>query len=378
MTTRWCISAENHVNEPLRLWDKLPAHLQGLQPRIELIDGVPTLLVEGEVIKRFKIPQEELKPDEDLRQQVEAYQLRKTLGMAENPDDPDTRLADLDRDGVWGEVMYPNLFSFEAYQLTNTELQIAGCRLYNDWIADTFIGTSDRFNPVAPLPTMDPEAAVTELRRCARKGFRTVGLPAHWDALPYNHPSWDPLWTAAEEEQLPLSIHAATGRPTRPAQNPGAAVINLVTILGAAREPVLYLTASGVLARHPELKVVIAEGEAGWLAWTLHFMDHTYRHHHMWAEPKLDLLPSEYFRRQCYLTFMEDPIALRLLDVTGDCLMWGSDYPHPEGTWPNSQESIDRITAGLPEDTAQRIIFGNAASVYRFRVPADLQLSTQG
>jgi len=111
---------------------------------------------------------------------------------------------------------------------------------------------------------------------------------------------------------------------------------------------------------------------SGWLAWALHAMDDAYREHHVFVRPKLALLPSEYFRRQGAVTFQHDPVGLANLPFTGDrCLMWGSDYPHPEGTWPRSQEVLARQLEGLPESTIDRIVTWNAAELYRFRLPTD-------
>jgi predicted TIM-barrel fold metal-dependent hydrolase len=115
---------------------------------------------------------------------------------------------------------------------------------------------------------------------------------------------------------------------------------------------------------------MMVECGSGWLASVLHAMDDAYREHHMFVQPKLAELPSEYFRRQGHVTFQHDPVGLANLGFTGDaCLLWGSDYPHPEGTWPRSREILDRQLAGLPEETIDRIVFANAARLYRFRAP---------
>ena len=135
-------------------------------------------------------------------------------------------------------------------------------------------------------------------------------------------------------------------------------------------ETVAYLCGSGVLARFPGLRVVMVECGSGWLAWVLHAMDDAYREHHMFVRPKLELLPSEYFRRQGAVTFQHDPVGLANIPFTGDrCLLWGSDYPHPEGTWPNSQEVLARQFAGVAAEAMERIVCRNAAELYRFRLP---------
>jgi predicted TIM-barrel fold metal-dependent hydrolase len=372
---RRLISADSHVTEPLTLWDRLPDHLRGQAPRVEVRDGRTCVVVEDRVLTRLRVPSE-LRRDtrwvegdaipegRELTRLAEREELEQMMSRAAG--DPDQRLGDLDRDGIWAEVMYPNQLIFVLYRLSNVELQIALCRLYNDWLHDTFSGT-DRFVPVATLPILDVDAAVAELRRTTQKGYRAATLPVHADHChePYNQPSYEPLWSAAEELGVPLHFHAGSGRDQRPAHNPGGAVINYVITVGGADETVCYLTGSGVLARHPDLRVVMVECGSGWLAWVLHAMDDAYREHHMMVEPKLDLLPSEYFRRQGSVTFQSDPVGMNNIRFTGvDCLMWGSDYPHPEGTWPDSHRYLEAQMAGIPEEIVRAVVWDNAARLY--------------
>jgi predicted TIM-barrel fold metal-dependent hydrolase len=356
---RLLISADSHVMEPLDLWtNHLPEHLRARGPRLEERGGVPCLVVEEMVVRRLATL---------ARATAEGEK-----SFARGASDPDGRLADLDADGIWGEVMYPNLAFFCCFHIRDAELQVAAARLYNDWVADRFIGASDRFVPAAVMPVVDVDASVAELWRVARRGFRAALLPAHIDARPYNDPAYDVLWSAAEELSIPLTFHAGTGRTQTPAHGAGGAVINYVVTVGGPMETVAYLCGSGVLARHPGLRVVMVECGSGWLAWVLHAMDDAYREHHMFVRPKLELLPSEYFRRQGAVTFQRDPVGLANITFTGDrCLMWGSDYPHPEGTWPRSQDVLAEQLEGLTEETIDRVVFRNAAELYRFRVPAD-------
>ncbi len=170
---------------------------------------------------------------------------------------------------------------------------------------------------------------------------------------------------------MPLTFHAGTGRTQTPAHGPGGAVVNYVVTVSGPMETVAYLCGAGILERHPGLRVVMVECGSGWLAWVLHAMDDAYREHHMFVQPKLAMLPSDYFRRQGAVTFQHDPVGLANLAFTGDrCLMWGSDYPHPEGTWPRSQEVLARQLQGVPEESIERVVLLNAAELYRFHPPA--------
>jgi predicted TIM-barrel fold metal-dependent hydrolase len=348
------ISADCHVEEPPDLWsERLPREYRDRGPRVERRDGATAIVVEDTVARRFKLPE----------------------GSGDTPTffhhvrGPEQRLQELDADGVWGEVMYPNLAFFCVYSITDPALQHAVCATYNDWMAETYLASSPRFCPVALLPSLDIGAVLAELERAAGLGLRAAMLPVHSDTRPYNDASWEPVWSAAAAHGLPLSFHAGTGRSQTPAHGPGAAVVNYVVTVGSAFEAVSYLCGSGVLARHPDLRVVMAESGSGWLAWTLHAMDDAYREHAGWVQPKLDELPSEYFRRQGSVTFQHDPIGLAAIPFTGDrCLMWGSDYPHPEGTWPHSAEYLARQFDGIDDAVRARVTCANAKELYRFAV----------
>jgi predicted TIM-barrel fold metal-dependent hydrolase len=359
------ISADSHVMEPVDLWTRhLPESMRPRGPRFENRDGSLYLMVEETPIRNFSRLSASPAPTSAVPGAVQ----QKTFTTGGS--DPDARLRDLDTDGVWGEVIYPNLAFFCTFHIRDPELQVAAARVYNDWVADQFVGTSDRFAPVAVIPVMDLRAAVAELERVAARGFRSALLPDHVDARPYNDPAYDLLWRAAMEIGLPLTFHAGTGRSQTPAHGLGGAVINYVVTVSSPMETVAYLCGSGILARHPRLRVVMVECGSGWLAWALHAMDDAYREHCRWVEPKLDLLPSEYFRRQGYVTFQHDPVGLHNATLTGDgCLMWGSDYPHPEGTWPNSREILERQLEGVARETVRKVVLENAARLYRFGLP---------
>ena len=227
---------------------------------------------------------------------------------------------------------------------------MATCEVYNDWAADGLAGSA-RTLPVGLLPVRDVAAAVRELERLRGLDLRAALLPTHTDFKPYNDPSYEPLWEAAAGLGVPLSFHAGTGRSQTPARGPGAAVVNYVVTVSGPMETVAYLCGAGILERHPELRVVMVECGAGWLAWTLEAMDDAYREHQQFVRPKLRELPSEYFRRQGAVTFQRDPVGLANVERTGArCLMWGSDYPHPEGTFPDSREILERQFEGLPQE----------------------------
>jgi predicted TIM-barrel fold metal-dependent hydrolase len=212
-------------------------------------------------------------------------------------------------------------------------------------------------------------AAAAELRRAAALGLRPGLLPDTSPKLGYNRPDWTPIWEAACESDIALSFHVGFGTNPVRNRNPGGAIANYVTVASNIIGTVSQLCASGVLATFPELKVVMTECNAGWLGWAMFQMDEAYVKHAHWAKPKLEMPPSEYCRRQVQATFQEDPIAIANRHFTGlRCLMWGSDYPHWEGTWPNSPTAVDKLFQGVPEDEVDQIVRRNAIDTFKFQL----------
>jgi len=294
---------------------------------------------------------------------------------------PEDRLAEMVRDGVSAEVIYGGTGIYPGESL---EECIRRCQKTNDWMAETY---GDYLNIMAPsialplpsepygggeVPDVNEEmvtAAASELKRAAGLGLRP-GLMPDTSRLGYNRPDWNPIWEAACEVDIPLSFHVGFGTNPVQSRNPGGAIANYTTVASAVIKTVAQLCGSGVLASFPELKVVFTESNAGWLAWTMHQMDEAYVKHGHWAKPKLEMPPSEYAKRQVQVTFQEDPIGVANRYYTGlRCLIWGSDYPHWEGTWPNSQVAVEKLFQGVPEQEVDQMVRGNAVETFKFKLP---------
>ena len=248
------------------------------------------------------------------------------------------------------------------------ELQLALARAYNDWSCEIFSPHPERFAVAAIVPMLDIEAACQEARRVHEMGQRALFLPAQVPTRPYNSPDYEPFWGLAEELGLPLTFHSGTGHEPRVERGPGGAVINY--LLGAQLDGahvLLYFAAAGVLDRFPGLELVTVETGGSWLAWVMTQMDEIYDKHHMWAKPKLSMKPSEFVRRQCHVTFQNDPVAVVTRAFTGvEALLWGSDYPHPEGTWPNSHPLMAGILEDVPDEEKRMILGATAARIFGF------------
>jgi predicted TIM-barrel fold metal-dependent hydrolase len=351
-------SADSHVVEPLELWqERLPARLRDRAPRRIEQDGRWVFLIEGMAPKRMG------SPSDDVGDGSASGGGHFRAGGF----DPELRVKDLDADGVWGEVLYPTIALF-GFLIPDPELRWACARAYNDWLAETFAAASSRFAGAAMIPVHEVAAAVDEIERVAGLGLRSVMLPMHPPPdRPYNLDVYEPIWAAAQDHRFPVSFHVGTGASPWTEKGAGGAVINYVEVGLSAQRNLTYLAASGVLERFPELHVVMVECGAGWLAWVLERMDEAFEEHSSWVKPKLASKPSDYVRRQGHVTFGNDGSGVHNRHFTGvEPLLWASDYPHPEGTWPHTRETIERIFAGVGPSERAAIVGGTAASLYGF------------
>jgi predicted TIM-barrel fold metal-dependent hydrolase len=192
----------------------------------------------------------------------------------------------------------------------------------------------------------------------------------------WNHASWAPLWSAIAETGLPVAIHQGTGHSMYFYRGAGAGVSNLLATQSMGPRAAGLFATSGVLAAHPELHIVFVEFNAGWLGWAMQTLDYYTEAFgrygrtptgKSWVNPELADPPSVYLRRQVHATFQDDPVAINNVSFTGaDALLWGSDYPHEEGTYPHSREVVARLAAGLDRPSAAGVFRDNAARLFHF------------
>ena len=350
------VSADSHVNEPPEMFgERLDVRFRDRAPRVETVDGVESLVMEGMRPRKLPKGRDVLTGEALERAQAGGWE-------------PALRIRDQDRDGVSGEVVFPTLALQACFMAPDAALQMALAQAYNSWVAEVFAGNPDRFAPAAVIPMLDVDAACAEAARVVKLGLRTLFLPARLASGAYNAPAYDRFWAFAEETGLPLTFHAGTGHEPRIERGPGGAVINY--LLGSQADGahvVCYFAASGILDRFPRLHVVTVETGSAWLAWVMTQMDEIYEKHHMWAQPKLSTKPSELCRRQVHVTFQNDPVGVHNRGFTGvEALLWGSDYPHPEGTWPRSREYVDEQLKDVAEDERRAMAGGTAARLFGF------------
>lgn len=393
------ISADSHINEAPDLWEtRLPKAMRERGPRLVrteegqdqwVIDGLgPMPLIWA---TNAAGQHEEGQPFEDHEMTITREE------MMRGSYDPEARLADMDTDGLDAEVLYPGPLGGlggggGVAGIPDMELRLASIRAYNDWLAEFCEVAPQRLIGLALVQLESPEFAAAEIERAAGIGLRGVvvnAMPDTTGAEPIFSPAYEPVWQAAESNEMPISLHighsrslaaimAAMSASKRDAGNPlsssgsGTGIAEMfftMTCLDMA-EPVSLLIFSGVVERHPALQFAVAESGIGWIPFVIERMDYTFSRHRLWMKSGIKEEPSHYFRNNFHATFQQDEeTGLLARHISGvETLMWASDYPHTDSTWPYSRKVVDELFADVPEDERKMITSQNAARLYRIAV----------
>ncbi|HZP45176.1 MAG TPA: amidohydrolase family protein [Candidatus Binataceae bacterium] len=356
------ISADSHVSEPGDLWvERLDRKYRDDAPRVVRNEkaaapwvfvgpGIHPLTVAGVFAAG--------RSGNELREHMKhGYEAARPSGW-----DPVERLKDQDLDGIAAEVLYSSL-GIVLLNMQNPELQRACLRVYNDWLAE-FCAHSPRrligigLYPLSALPD------VSEIERCARQGLKGILILAS-DAIqkPYSDPSFDPLWRVCAEHGLPISLHKplVSGMTLTPAM-PTMADLQ-INVIHVVEQCITRLVYGGVFERFPNLKIVSAENDVGWIPNWVHRLDHV--HSKMAFSRQLPRRPSEYVRQNVWATFQDDPLGAATWRFFGaDNYMWASDFPHADSTFPNSRKVIEENFDGVPDEVTRRITFDNVNRLY--------------
>ena len=284
---------------------------------------------------------------------------------------PEEQIRDMDADGVDVNILYPTVGLF-LYSVPDSDLLTAVFRAYNDWVSEFCTPYPDRLKGIAMLNVDDVASAASELRRCAKMGLAGAMITvAPTEERPYSLPEYEPLWATAQDMDMPLSLHLATNRPS-----PGAQIADIETMRPSfvcntehwVRMSLADMIFSGVFERYPSLQVGSVEHDASWAPHFLDKMNVVYNERAREITPyrfKEDLLPSDYFRRNVFVSFQDDATAIRYRhDIGVDNIMFGSDYPHPESTFPRTREILEEILVDCTAEEKAKIAGANAARVY--------------
>jgi predicted TIM-barrel fold metal-dependent hydrolase len=302
--------------------------------------------------------------------------------------EPGPRLPDMDVEGIGQSVLYPTML-LGLPALADAEFADVQANAYNEWLAEYCAHAPARLFGVAAVPTQDVERAVRTIRRAKALGHVGVFMrpnPAI-DGRKLNDPIYDPIWRACEEVELPLGLHPflapdmpgacrALGYDSMRAAGTdygrGSALGNIFFSQALANpfdmmESVALMCAGGVLERFPRLSVLFLEANGGWIVPWLERLDHHFEVFR-WDVPWLRMKPSEYFRRQCWISFDPDESTLAFTAshplVGAERIVWASDYPHPDAKFPGVVDELRSAVAALPPDAQARILGGNARALY--------------
>jgi len=367
------LSSDSHVFEPADLWTtRIDAAFRQRAPRIVRIDGADEIVIEADqVLSGIGLIS-------NAGARFEAPETISGRGRLEDVHrggwDPEQHLADMRLDGVAGEVLYPSQGLF-YFRIADSVLMSAIFRAYNDWLAEFCRTDPARLKGIAMVNLDNVAEGIKELERAARLGLAGAMITEYpLEDRRYDQPEYEPFWSAAESLGMPLSLHTATRRQGK-IRGAGAKTLRDASSRATkAFYPALSMCDmifSGVFDRHPRLTLAIVEFELSWAPHLLDTMDYTYRERHEEAiyRFKNAMRPSDFFHTNVVLSFQEDAIGIRLRDVIGvDNMMWGSDYPHSESTFPQSRKILAEILAGVPEAEQARIVGGTTARVYGFDV----------
>ncbi len=278
--------------------------------------------------------------------------------------DPVERLKDMGFDGLGAEIFYCG-YGMGLFSHPDDEFQRDAHRAYNDWAAEYASYAPKRLFPIANISMTDPQKDLEELHRVKKMGFRGIFISN--DPLPerrYDNPLWENFWTAVEEYDMPVNIHILTVQGSTPQVSARNPLVDGVLLPITAFRTIAEMITSGTLEKHPNLKLISVENDIGWIPNYLKRMDwYSYRFGPRYPEMKMQA--GDYWRRQVFATFQDDEPGVRCRDMIGVTqLMWGSDYPHFDSTFPKSREAIERNFAGVPDDERELILGGNMVRVY--------------
>jgi predicted TIM-barrel fold metal-dependent hydrolase len=361
------ISADSHITEPPNTYiDYIDAKYKDTAPRMVrdekagdlfTIEGMSRPVAMGLVAAAGKRP-------EEIRVKGVLFDELHRGGW-----DPDARLGEQEQDGVAAEILYPTV-GMVLCNHKDFDYKHACFQAYNRWISEYCSKHPKRLLGMGQTAMRTPADGISDLRAIVKLGLRGVMMPGDPAVEDYDSPVYDDFYRTAIELELPLSFHILTTRDRRPR---GPAMNSFASVIRGCQDIIGTLILGGVFERHPELKVVCVEADAGWVPHYMYRMDHAYKRHRYWLKKglKLTRLPSEHFSENIYTTFQDDWVAFKIADLMNwKRLMWANDFPHSDSTWPWSQEMLKEHATALTAPQRRAILSENVADLYQIDVAA--------
>jgi predicted TIM-barrel fold metal-dependent hydrolase len=376
------VDADAHIDPPHDMWkDYLPNDLKALAPVIDHAEDGDYIVFEGNRRPFMMINNQAGRTGKDFKMKGRLADQRKVW-------DPATRIADMDTDGMDVAILFGGgpLGSF------NNDLYIASYEAYSRWVMDFCSVAPNRLIPIGYVPMRDIDETIDHVKRLAKMGFRAINLPAFpqnpdaWNTssgvkalkpgqvsaltgdpkgeLQYWQPEFDKLWAAICDHDLVISFHLGARVPRFGEKQYFLPDMPMSKMSMA--EPIGIFIFNAIFQRFPKLKIASVESGVGWFAWFTEYITRTWEKQRYWTESPLTESPAYYMDNNVWGSFIQDRTGILNRDLPGGKnIMWSSDYPHSETTFPNSREIILRDFEGIPEDDIRDIICNNAKRLYR-------------
>jgi predicted TIM-barrel fold metal-dependent hydrolase len=372
------IDADAHVNPPSTFWDDyLPAKFAGRGPKIE--EGKPDETHDWVVFEGSRKPLNLMSSTAGMGRNFRP--VGRQSDVITGSFEPAARIDDMEKDGVNTAI----LFGGGPLGTADNDLYLASFEAYNHWLADFCAYDKNRLVGVAYLPMQDIDQSIAMLKDAAKRGLKGVNIPAFPQSsksaagggfaaqvlaltgdpegpLQYDDPEFDRFWKACIDHDMAVTIHlgARVARPQMTRFLP-----NLVMSKVCMAEPISIMIFGGVFERFPTLRYGSIESGVGWMSWMAQYMDDIYDNQRHWLQLDLKNRPSFYMDQNVYASFIRDPVGVKNRNLPGGRnIMWSTDYPHSETTWPDSQANLDKHFSGLSEEERRPIVRDNALKFY--------------
>jgi predicted TIM-barrel fold metal-dependent hydrolase len=372
----WANSGDSHFLEPEDLYYQiLPKDIADRMPRSEKTDTEETVHIDGMILGPRPLPRMGSISGELRGEQFENLSLAEISHRPPGARDVRKRLADLDKEGIWGEVVYPSLGLWD-YLIKDPDLAQTAFRAANEWkLSEVQNVAPDRLIVTASLPLQNLEKAVEELYHCAEIGYHAVFIPL---AVPegckdWNYAEfWDPLWSAFEETGLIPAAHLGTegaltangGGGMVTYRGPGKVVLNYAETAYGPMRFATKMVVGGTFERHPKLKVLLAESGAGWVPSLGDRMNEGFRQHGWLNNTTFQEPPKDQLMRHFYCSFQHDVSAIAAMKEGYNNVLWGSDYPHLEGTFGHTQETLHELLDNEEPWVRERVLYGTFKELF--------------
>jgi predicted TIM-barrel fold metal-dependent hydrolase len=373
------VSADSHVTEPPHCYSKY------IDPKFR--DRAPKVVTNGEGGSSFALDGMDAPIPLGIIAAAGINPREMKMGAAQFEElhrggwDGKARIADQDRDGISAEVIYPSV-GMVLCNIEDLDYKRACMWAYNRWLHEEFCAAApDRLIGLGQTAVRSVAEAIDDFQKIKEMGFKGVMMPGTpGTEEEYDHPSFDPLWRAAVDLELPISFHLATSRADggkkafsvedRPIRGPKQNTLNLM--FKSIQDIIGVFIWGRIFERHPKLKLVCVESDAGWAPHFVYRMDHQYNRHRFWQKVgDMKRPPSEYFAENVYLTFQDDLVAFQLAHaVNPNRLLWANDFPHSDATWPWSRDLLRVLTYNVDNPTKTRIVRDNTAELYNIKLGA--------